>query len=102
MTARALIITRLQFAQFIHLHTTISDLPPDMASLPTSAIKKRSRNSGTNVSEKLMMEFQALIAFASYDSPSINCGGISMSEATMEKIMTKLCFGGDTDSNNIS
>jgi hypothetical protein len=25
-----------------------------------------------------------------------------MSEATMEKLMTKPCFGGDTDSNNIS
>jgi hypothetical protein len=101
LTTKELIITRLQFAQFIHLRTTMmTDPPPDMASLPTSAIKKRSRNSGTNVSKKLtMMEFQALIAFALYDSPSIDCGGISMSEATMEKIMTNLCFG---DTNTIS
>ena len=80
----------------------MSNPPPDMASLPTSVIKKRSRNAGTNVSKRLMMEFQALIAFALYDSPSINCGGISMLEATMEKIMTKLCFGDDADTNTIS
>ena len=80
----------------------MSDPLPDMASLPTSTIKKRSRNSGTNVSKTLMMEFQALIAFASYDSPSINCGGILMSEATMERIMTKLCFGDNTDTNTVS
>jgi hypothetical protein len=80
----------------------MSDQPSGgMASLPSS-IKKKSRNSGTNVSKKLMMEFQALIAFASFDSPSINCGGHSMTEATMEKLITKLCFGDVTDENTIS
>jgi len=81
----------------------MSDPPPDMALLTTtSAIKKRSTNSGTYVSKKLMMKFQVLIAFALYDSPSINCGGILMSEATMERIMTKLCFGDNTDTNTVS
>ena len=31
------------FCTIQYLHTTMSDPPPDMASLPTSAIKKRSR-----------------------------------------------------------
>ena len=44
------------------------------------------------------MEFQALIAFACYDSPSIAGGGVAMTEPMMEKLMMKLCFG-DTDDN---
>lgn len=63
--------------------------------LPSSSTlsRKKSRVSGTNVSKKLLMELQAVIAFACYDSPSITGAGVSMTEATMEQVMTKLCFG---------
>jgi hypothetical protein len=47
------------------------------------------------------MEFQALIAFACYNSPSIAGGGITMTESTMEKLIMKLCFGGEDDNNDV-
>ena len=60
--------------------------------------KSRVRNKGvTNVNRRLLTEFQALIAFASYDSPSISQGGESMTEASIEKIMSRLCFGDEDD-----
>jgi hypothetical protein len=59
--------------------------------------KNKSRNGGTNVSKKLLMEFQALIAYACYDSPSISGAGVSMTESMMEKLMMKLCFGEDNE-----
>ena len=45
----------------------MSDPPPDAALLGGKA-KKTCRSGGTNVSKKLLMEFQALIAFSCYDS----------------------------------
>jgi hypothetical protein len=80
------------------LHCTMSEPPP---SLPhTGKTKKASRTGGTNVSKKLLMEFQSLIAFACYDSPSIAGGGVAMTEPVMEKLMMKLCFG-DNDDDDI-
>ena len=67
--------------------------PPASTSLPSSLSKKKVRSTPTNVSKKLLMELQALIAFASYDSPSLAGGGNSFTEAAMEKLMTTLCFG---------
>ena len=76
----------------------MSEPPP---SLPhTGKTKKASRTGGTNVSKKLLMEFQSLIAFACYDSPSIAGGGVAMTEPVMEKLMMKLCFG-DNDDDDI-
>jgi hypothetical protein len=67
--------------------------------LPSSSNvgRKKSRTSGTNVSKKLLMELQSVIAFACYDSPSITGAGVSMTEAAMEQLMTKLCFGNGND-----
>jgi len=63
--------------------------------------KSRERNKGdTNVNRRLLTEFQALIAFASYDSPSISQGGESMTEASIEKTMSRLCFGDEQDDND--
>jgi hypothetical protein len=53
----------------------------------------RTRRADTNVTKKLLAEFQGLIAFACYDSPSISQGGTSMTETVMEHLMAKLCFG---------
>ena len=75
----------------------MSDPPSATASLTG---KKKSRNGGTNVSKKLLMEFQALIAYACYDSPSISGAGVSMTESTMEKLMMKLCFGENHDNHD--
>jgi hypothetical protein len=53
------------------------------------------RRADSNITKnKLLTEFQALIAFACYDSPSISQSGIS----EMPPLMAKLCFG-DKDSN---
>ena len=60
----------------------------------------RTSRSDTDVMKKLLAEFQGLIAFACYDSPSISQGGTSMTELVMEHLMAKLCFGdknGDPD-----
>jgi hypothetical protein len=76
----------------------MSDPPSAPASLTG---KKKSRNGGTNASKKLLLEFQALIAYACYDSPSISGAGVSMTESMMEKLMTKLCFGDDNDDDEM-
>ena len=76
-------------------------LPPPLPSSSSLMSRKKSRVSGTNVSKKLLMELQALIAFACYDSPSITGAGGSMTEATMEQLMTKLCFGDDNNDDTI-
>ena len=47
------------------------------------------------------MELQAVIAFACYDSPSIAGAGVSMTKATMEQLMTKLCFGNGNNNDTI-
>ena len=65
-------------------------------------MKKVSHTGGTNVSKKLLMEFQALIAFACYDSPLIAGGSVAMTEPIMEKLMMKLCFGDNNDHNIVS
>ena len=62
----------------------MSDPPPDAALLGGKA-KKTCRNGGTNVSKKLLMEFQALIAFCCYDSPSIAGGGVAMTESSLHR-----------------
>ena len=54
---------------------------------------KRSKN----VTQKLLTELQALIAYASYDSPSLSCGGSSMTDEAQEILMSKLCFGSPDD-----
>ena len=53
------------------------------------------------MSKKLLMELQSVIAFACYDSPSITGAGVSMTEAAMEQLMTKLCFGNGNDEETI-
>jgi len=55
----------------------------------------------TNVTEKLLTEFQAWIAYACYDSPSISGGGSSMTEAAMANLMSNLCFGSRNDDPEI-
>ena len=75
--------------------------PPPAATLLGGKAKKTCRNGGTNVSKKLLMEFQSLIAFACYDSPSIAGGGVAMTESTMEKLIMKLCFGGEDDNDDV-
>jgi hypothetical protein len=45
----------------------------------------------SNVTKKLQTEFQALIAYACYDSPSISGGVSSMTEAAMANLMSSLC-----------
>jgi hypothetical protein len=75
--------------------------PPPAATLLGGKAKKTCRNGGTNVSKRLLMEFQALIAFACYDSPSIAGGGVAMTESTMEKLIMKLCFGDEDDNNDV-
>jgi hypothetical protein len=75
--------------------------PPPAAALLGGKAKKTSRSGGTNVSKRLLMEFQALIAFACYDSPSIAGGGVAMTEPTMEKLIMKLCFGDENDNNDV-
>ena len=78
----------------------MSNPPPASAPLTASLSKKKVRNTVTNVSKKLLMELQALIEFAAYDSPSLAGGGNSFTEAAMEnKLMTTLCFG-DSDGSN--
>jgi hypothetical protein len=43
------------------------------------------------------MELQSVIAFACYDSPSAITGaGVSMTEAAMEQLLKKPCFGNGT------
>ena len=72
----------------------MSNSPTSSASLqPTSSTKKKVRSTPTNVSKKLLMELQSLIAFASYDSPSLAGCGNSFMEVAMEKLKTTLCFG---------
>ena len=46
-------------------------------------------------------EFQALTAFASYNSPSIAGRSIAMTESTMEKLIMKLCFGDENGNNDV-
>jgi hypothetical protein len=58
-------------------------------------LSRAGKRVGTNVSKKLLMEMQALIAFACYDSPSIAQGGDSMNDAEQAKTMTDLYFGGN-------
>jgi hypothetical protein len=53
------------------------------------------------VSKKLLMELQSVITFAYYDSPSITGARVSMTEAAMEQLMTKLCFGNGNDEETI-
>jgi hypothetical protein len=74
---------------------------PPLPSSSSLSSRKKSRVSGTNVSKKLLMELQAVIAFACYDSPSITGAGASMTEVTMEQLMTKLCFGDGNDDDII-
>jgi hypothetical protein len=60
----------------------------------------RTRRSDTNVTKTFLAEFQGLMAFACYNSPSSRQGGTSMTELVMEHLMAKLCFGdknGDPD-----
>ena len=67
--------------------------PPVSALMPVSSSKKKVRSTPTNVSKRLLMELQSLIAFAAYDSPALAGGGNSFTEAAIEKLMTTLCFG---------
>jgi hypothetical protein len=80
-------------------------LPPGSTlsncNINNSRKKSRTTGSGTNVSKKLLMELQSVIAFACYDSPSITGAGVSMTEAAMKQLMTKLCFGNDNDEETI-
>jgi hypothetical protein len=78
----------------------MSDPPPAAAMLGGKA-RKTCCNGGTNVSKKLLMEFQALIAFACYNSPLIAGGGFAMTESTIEKLIMKLCFGNKDDNNDV-
>ena len=69
---------------------------PPLAPTPFSG-KKKSHNGGTNVNKKLLMEFQALIAYACYNSPSPLGASVLMTESMMEKLMMKRCFGDNND-----
>ena len=62
----------------------------------------RARKAACNVTRKLLTEFQAVIAFACYDSPSICTGGVSMTEDSQEQLLAKLCLGdNDGDDPNL-
>jgi hypothetical protein len=59
----------------------------------TTNSKKKKASDNSNVNQKLLTEFQSLIAYACYDSPSIAGRGESLTESMIEKLMSKLCFG---------
>jgi hypothetical protein len=73
--------------------------PPASPPVHVSLSKKKVRNTTTNVSKKLLMELQALMEFAAYDSPALAGGENSFTEAAMEKLMTTLCFGNGNGSD---
>jgi hypothetical protein len=86
-------------ASFIVTHTHEIIMASQLllsATKQNDANASRKKRGGTNVNQKLLTEFQALIAFACYDSPLIVHGG-SMRESTMESIMEKHCFGDPPD-----
>ena len=57
-------------------------------------MSRASKQIGTNVTKKLLVEIQALIAFACYDSPAIVTGGESMTEGAQTDIIKVMYFGG--------
>jgi hypothetical protein len=66
-----------------------------------AAMSRASKQLGTNVNKKLLVEIQALIAFACYDSPAIATGGDSMTEGAQTELIKEMYFGGG-DPENIS
>jgi hypothetical protein len=64
-------------------------------------MSRASKQIGTNVNKKLLVEIQALIAFACYDSPAIATGGDSMTEGAQTELIKEMYFGGG-DPENIS
>ena len=63
---------------------------------PAASMHPINKKWDTNVNKKLLMECQATIGYACYDGPSITRGGASMTEASMENIMMKHCFGDES------
>jgi hypothetical protein len=63
------------------------------------AMSRASKQIGTNVTKKLLVEIQALIAFACYDSPAIAKGGESMTEGAQSDLIKEMYFrsGGDPE-----
>ena len=74
---------------------------PRPAEAGNSARKAKTTRSKTNVPARQLAEFQALIAYACYDSPSIACGGLSMTDLEQARVMTNLCFGNMQDNPEI-
>jgi hypothetical protein len=64
-------------------------------------MSRASKQIGTNVTKKLLVEIQALVAFACYDSPAIATGGDSMTEGAQTELIKEMYFGGG-DPENIS
>jgi hypothetical protein len=58
-------------------------------------MSRASKQLGTNVTKKLLVEIQGLIAFACYDSPAVVQGGDSMTDTAQAEILAALYFGGD-------
>jgi hypothetical protein len=58
-------------------------------------MSRASKQNGTNVTKKLLVEIQGIIAFACYDSPTIAQGGDSMTDTAQYEILTAMYFGGD-------
>jgi hypothetical protein len=65
----------------------------------TEAAKKKKRTNyqskakKSNVRASLLTEFQAAIAYACYDSPSLLCGATSMTDAQQYNIIADLFLG---------
>jgi len=64
----------------------------------TKAAKKKKRTyqskaMKSNVRASLLTEFQAAIAYACYDSPSLLCGASSMTDAQQYNIIADLFLG---------
>ena len=57
-------------------------------------MSRASKQIGTNVTKKLLVEIQALIAFACYDPPAIVTGGESMTEGAQTDLIKVMYFGG--------
>ncbi len=55
-------------------------------------MSRASKQIGTNVTKKLLVEIQVLIAFARYDSPAIAKGGESMTEGAQSDLIKEMYF----------
>jgi len=80
-----------------------ASLPPNITMVVTEAAKKKKRTyqskaKKSNVRASMLTEFQAAIAYACYDSPSLLCGATSMTDAQQYNVIADL-FLGNSETN---